>query len=379
MDKTDDLLTRSVEEILPSKDGLLNLIKGKKIRVYLGVDPTGTKLHLGHTIPLRKLQAFANLGHEAILLIGNGTVLAGDPSQRDKARSKITQEQIEENIKTWKEQAGKVVDLDKVEIKYNADWLLKLTVPDIIEIASNISAVQLFKRAMFTRRLAAGNTVMYHETFYPLLQGYDSVAMDVDLEIGGSDQTFNMLIGRELQKKMNNRNKYVLTTTLINGTDGQQMTKTTGNCIWLTDTPEEMFGKIMSISDSEIASYWTNLTDLDLQALTKLKPLEAKKKLALEIVSMYHSKNDADKAQNRFEAIFQRRERPEEIDLTVKEGSSLENALVEAGIVDSKSKAKRLVAQGGVDVDEVKVTDANTKLKSGQVVKAGKKTYIKVK
>src|SRR3989338_5798637 len=194
MDSINTVLTRGVKEILPSREGLETLIRGKKIRVYLGVDPTGSKLHLGHTIPMRKLQEFADLGHEAILVFGTGTVLVGDPSQRTQTRKKITKEEIEGNIKTWKQQAEKIIDFDKVQIKQNGDWLLKLTVPAIINIASNISSVQLFKRDMFQERIKRGDTVWTHEALYPLFQGYDSVAMDVDLEIGGTDQTFNMLI-----------------------------------------------------------------------------------------------------------------------------------------------------------------------------------------
>src|SRR3989338_6796009 len=258
MTSIEEILTKRVAQILPSKEGLAELITAKKIRVYLGVDPTGSKLHLGHTIPMRKLQEFAELGHEAILVFGTGTVLVGDPSQRAQTRKKITEEEIAENIKTWKQQAEKIIDFDKVQIKQNGDWLLKLTVPAIINIASNVSSVQLFKRDMFQERIKRGDTVGTHEALYPLFQGYDSVAMDVDLEIGGTDQTFNMLIGRELQKKMANREKYVLTTPLISGVDGQPMSKSTNNCIWLDDKPGDMFGKIMSMADTQIGEYWTN-------------------------------------------------------------------------------------------------------------------------
>src|SRR3990170_2013888 len=308
MDKVEEVLSRVVEEIFPNKASLEKLMCSKKIRVYLGVDPTGIKLHLGHSIPLRKLQEFASLGHKAILLFGTGTVLAGDPSQRGKTRLKITRKQIAENIKTWKEQAAKIIDFDKVQIKYNGDWLLKLTYTNIINIASNISSVQLFKRDMFRERIERRDTVWAHETLYPLFQGYDSVVMDVDLEIGGTDQTFNMLVGRELQKKMASRDKYVLATPLILGTNGKPMSKTSGNCIWLDDSPQDMFGKIMSITDTQIGEYWLNLTDIDPQELKSLKPLNTKKKLAFEIVKMYHGQQAAQKAQSEFESVYQKRE-----------------------------------------------------------------------
>src|SRR3990170_9086354 len=245
METIEDLLSRGVEKIYPNREALEKLLKQRKIRLYLGIDPTGSRLHLGHAILLRKLQKFAELGHEAILLIGTGTVLVGDPSQRSGARERVDEGEIQRNISTWRKQAEKILDFSKVRIKQNGDWLLKLTMKDLIAIASNISAVQLFKRDMFQERLKRGDTVWAHETLYPLLQGYDSVALDVDLEIGGTDQEFNMLIGRELQHKMKGRDKFVLTVPMILGTDGGQMSKTTGNCIWLDDTPEDMFGKIM--------------------------------------------------------------------------------------------------------------------------------------
>ena len=203
-----DVLSRQVAEILPNKKGLEALMKKKKIRLYLGIDPTGSQLHLGHTIGLRKLQQFADLGHVAILVIGTGTVLAGDPSQRDSARPRITEKEIAQNIKTWKQQAGKIITFSKVKVVQNGDWLKKLRLPDILDIASHMSATRLLQRDMFQRRLKRGDTVWTHEMLYPLLQGYDSVALDVDLEIGGTDQVFNMLVGRELQKKMNNHEKH---------------------------------------------------------------------------------------------------------------------------------------------------------------------------
>ncbi|MDP6704218.1 MAG: tyrosine--tRNA ligase, partial [archaeon] len=200
-----EVLSRQVAEILPNAADLEKVMKKKKIRLYIGIDPTGGQLHLGHTIGLRKLQQFADLGHEAILVVGTGTVLAGDPSQRDTGRSRITEKEIKENIKTWKKQAEKILDFSKIEIRQNGDWLKKLKLPEIIEIASHLSASQLFQRDMFQKRLDRGDTVWTHELLYPLLQGYDSVVMDVDLEIGGTDQVFNMLIGRDLQKRMSNR------------------------------------------------------------------------------------------------------------------------------------------------------------------------------
>ncbi|MDD2697051.1 MAG: tyrosine--tRNA ligase, partial [Candidatus Pacebacteria bacterium] len=269
--KIEEVLTRNVEEVLSNKNQLKRLMQKKRIRLYLGIDPTGTKLHLGHTITLRKLQEFADLGHEAILVIGTGTVLAGDPSLRNEARPKISEAEIKRNIRTWKSQAKKILDFSRVKIKYNGDWLVKLGLREIINIASNISAVKLFQREMFQRRIKRGDTVWCHETLYPLLQGYDSVAMDVDLEIGGTDQVFNMLIGRELQKKMRNREKFVLTCPMLLGIDGKQMSKSSGNCVWLQDSPDQMFGKIMSIPDNLIISFFDLLTNIPRSVIQKYK------------------------------------------------------------------------------------------------------------
>ncbi|PIZ88133.1 MAG: tyrosine--tRNA ligase, partial [Candidatus Nealsonbacteria bacterium CG_4_10_14_0_2_um_filter_39_15] len=244
--KISEVLTRGVVEVLPSKEALARLMKRQRIRLYLGIDPTAPRLHLGHTIPIRKLQEFAELGHEAILVIGTGTVLAGDPSAREKTRILITEKEIKKNIKDWKKQAGKVLDFSKVKIRYNGDWLLKLKLRDIVQIARHISAIKLFQRDMFQERLKKGGTVWTHETLYPLLQGYDSVALNTDLEIGGTDQVFNMLIGRELQEKMRSREKFVLTTPLVLGIDGKPMSKSSGNCVWIEDSASQMFGKIMS-------------------------------------------------------------------------------------------------------------------------------------
>lgn len=380
MDKTEQVLKRGVAEILPSRDLLKKLLDSKKIRVYLGIDPTGTHLHLGHTIPMRKLQEFADLGHEAILLIGTGTVLVGDPSQRKTAREKITKEEIDKNIKTWKEQARKVLNFDKIQIKYNGDWLLNLTYPKIAEIASNISSIQLIKRDMFQKRIKRGGTVWHHETLYPLMQGYDSVVMDVDLEIGGTDQTFNMLIGRELQKKMNGREKFVLTTPLISGTDGNPMSKSSGNCVWLDDSPNDMYGKIMSISDSQIDQYWKNLTDLPEGKLKELKPLEAKKELAGKIIKIYHGETAAQKAREGFEELFQKGGISESIPtITIKNPNiKLVDFLVENNLAPSKSEAKRLIKERAVEIGGQTVEESEVHLENNQVMRVGKKRFVRI-
>jgi len=385
MDKIEELLTRRVDQILPDRKSFETLLRsGKKIRLYQGFDPTGVKLHLGHSIGMRNLQSFVELGHEVIVLFGTGTVLVGDPSERNTGRKLITQEEIDANIETWKEQVGKIIDLSKVTIKYNGDWLIPLKLQDIIQIGSNISAVQLFKRESFSRRIKSGDTVWYHETLYPLLQGYDSVAMDVDLEIGGTDQTFNMLVGRELQKKMNNRDKFVLTNPMILGTDGNQMSKSTGNCIWLDDSPEDMYGKTMSVPDEQISVYMKMLTDIPLDEIASLQdePMQNKKRLAFEIVKQFYNNDLAQKAQLNFENTVQQKSLPEDMPaISVSGKMTLLQLLETAQLGASNSERKRLVTQGGVEIDGVKQADPQIELepKQGMVIKYGKRNFMKVK
>ena len=387
----EEVLARRVEEILPDKEGLKRLMQKRKIRLYLGVDPTGTKLHLGHTVVLRKLQEFADLGHEAALVIGTGTVLAGDPSLREEARSRISEEEIERNMKTWKDQVKKILDFSKVKIKYNGDWLLKLGLKEIINIASYISAVKLFQREMFRERLKRGDTVWMHETLYPLLQGYDSVAMDVDLEIGGSDQVFNMLIGRELQRKMKNKDKFVLTCPMLLGIDGSPMSKTSGNCVWIRDSADQMFGKIMSISDNLIISYFELLTDVPLEKINqykkvlqskKINPRDLKEELAFEITKMYHSQKAAEKAQEEFYKVFKEKELPSKIpEMTIKEESlNILELLMRLKMVPSKLEAKRLILQKGVKIEGEVQNDWRkiVKIKKEMVIQVGKRKFVKV-
>ncbi|MFH2085848.1 MAG: tyrosine--tRNA ligase [bacterium] len=379
---TNDLLTRRVAKILPSKEGLERLLASKKIRLYQGFDPTFKDLHLGHTIGFRKLMDFARAGHEVIFLFGTGTVLAGDPSERDTGRKLITQEEIDENIKTWKEQVSKIVNFDLVTIKQNGDWLTKLTLKDLIKIGSNISATQLFKRDSFTRRIAKGDVVWYHETMYPLLQGYDSVVMDVDLEIGGTDQEFNMLIGRELQKKMNNREKFVLTTPMIDGTDGKKMSKSAGNCIWLTDKPEEMYQKIMAMSDNMISTYYKLLTDIpmeEIKALDPTKPIENKKRLAYDITRQFHGAAGAQTGEKYYDTVVQPKAAPSDApEVFIKPDTPILEVLKSASLGVSNSYIKRTLEQGGVEVDGVCVTDP-TSTTTGKLIKFGKRTFRKIK
>lgn len=384
----DTLLTRRVEKILPDPTGLQKELGKRKLRLYIGADPTGN-LHIGHSLGFRKLMEFAEAGHEAILLFGTGTVLVGDPSLRDNARKLITQAEIDANISTWKEQVSSIVDFGKIKVKKNGDWLTKLTLKDFVSIGSHISAVQLFKRESFARRLAYGDTVWYHETMYPLLQGYDSVAMDVDLEIGGTDQEFNMLMGRELQKKINNKEKWVLTTPLLMGTDGQKMSKSVGNCIWMTDTPEDMYGKTMTVRDELLNQYFDLLTNLGLEELKEVEyrlksganPRKIKARLAKEIVTIYHSPKAADSAQEAFNRTFRDNKLPEEITQVTVEGSHWQTVdlLLKADLAESKSQARRLLEQGSIRLNQEKTNAPSLNVKTGDVLQVGKRSFRKLK
>lgn len=384
MDKIDEILTRRVAKVLPNKDGLKKLMHGKKIRLYQGFDPTGGRLHLGHSVGIRKLMDFANAGHEVIFLFGTGTVLVGDPSQRDTGRKLITQEEIDENIKGWKDQVAPLVDFSKVMIKQNGDWLTKLDLKGIINIASKISSVQLFKRESFQRRIKKGDTVWYHETMYPLLQGYDSVAMDVDLEIGGTDQEFNMLVGRELVRKMLDKEKYVLTTPMIVGTDGNQMSKSTGNCVWLNDTPNDMFGKLMGLPDNQITTYLEMTTNMPMEKIVKIKdaldkneihPLEAKKILGVAVVTELYNAEKALQAKEYFEKTFQKGEA--DFNDKVKNLGTLQKTLVQIDGM-SGTEVRRLLSQNAVDVDGEVITNPSFELKGGEKIKVGKRVFVKV-
>ncbi|MGD9129897.1 MAG: tyrosine--tRNA ligase [Candidatus Woesebacteria bacterium] len=392
----EEILNRGVSEILPNKNSLVKLMNERKIRLYLGIDPTGAFLHLGHAVALRKLQQFAELGHQVILLIGNGTVKIGDPTGRDSSRPMLTDKQIEENFKNWKKQASKILDFDKIEIRHNGDWLDKLSLPEVIKLMAKSTVQQLIERDMFQERIKKGLPIHGHEILYPLLQGYDSVAMDVDLEIGGTDQTFNMMMGRTLQKIYNNKEKWVLTTPIINGTDGRKMSKSFSNYVSLTENPENMYGKLMSMSDEMITEYFKVLTDVPLSEIEEMEkaiqagenPMTFKKKLAFSITQDLHSEEDAKKAQEHFEKTVQNRE----IEVTASSNPIEEKQAKIISLIEecpskrSKSDLRRLVEQGGItiffkDGSSKKVSDANELLQVDQIdkIKVGKREVYQIK
>jgi len=360
------------------------LLSGRKLRVYYGIDPTSPLLHLGHSIVLRKLAALADLGHDVILLIGDFTARIGDPTDKAAVRKPLTAKQVKENMKTYRAQAAKILDFGKIEIKYNSRWLCKLSSEDWIKLASHFSVFRLLERDMFKRRMKERKTIGLHEFLYPLMQGYDSVAMDVDLEIAGSDQLFNMLAGRALQKIYHSKDKDVLTTRLLPGTDGRKMSKTYGNFIALTAKPNEMYGKIMSIKDELIGQYVELCTDLKISRQEIAKhPRQAKAKLAKEIVRLYHSERAAVKAEKEFVRVFKSKGAPSKMPefKTKKKTYPILDLLKDSGLAGSKSQAKQLVLGRGVKVNGKTQPDWRKfiELKNGDVLQAGKRRFIKIK
>ena len=391
-DKITEILERGVSEVIVRKELEARLRGKEKITLYLGIDPTGSRLHLGHAIALRKLRDFQRLGHRVIFLIGSFTALIGDTSDKDSPRQPMTLEQIEENFKTYKAQASKILDFSKIELKYNGDWLSKLNFKDILELANKFTVQQMIEREMYRKRIAEGKPIGLHEFLYPLMQGYDSVAMDVDLEVGGNDQLFNMLAGRTLQKAINNRNKHVLTVKLLEGVDGRKMSKTYGNTINITDEPNEQYGRIMSMKDELILQYFELCTDVPMSEIEEIKnelksgenPKNVKMRLAREIITLYHDKKAAETAEEEFIKVFQKKDLPSEIaEKTMpKKLYGICELLFETGLADSKGSARRLVEGGGVSIDKKRVADPKTEVNLGKkaiLIKVGKRHFLKVK
>ncbi|PJC36525.1 tyrosine--tRNA ligase [Candidatus Peregrinibacteria bacterium CG_4_9_14_0_2_um_filter_53_11] len=391
-DAITDLLERGVSEVIVRSELEKRLRSGPPIKLYHGIDPTGSRLHIGHAIPLRKLRAFQELGHEVVMLIGSFTALIGDTSDKNSMRPAITQEEIEENFKTYKEQASKILDFSKVEIRYNGDWLGKLDLKDLLQLANKFTVQQMIERDMYQKRLKEGKPIGLHEFLYPLMQGYDSVAMDVDLEIGGNDQLFNMLAGRTLQRVLKDREKHVMTLQLLEGTDGRKMSKTYNNVINITDEPNEQYGKIMSIKDELIIRYFELCTDLPPEEIRELEatlkagknPRDLKMRLGRELVTLYHGAEAAEQAEREFISVFQKGSKPTEMpefELTEKE-IGIMDLIVELKLASSKSEARRLVEGGGVSINDEKISDREAAIQlSGEwkTIQVGKRRFAKVK
>jgi len=385
----DEILSRGVDEVI-TKEGLEKKLKsGKQLRVKLGIDPTGSDLHIGHAVVLRKLKQFQDLGHKVILLIGDYTAMIGDPSGRDKTRPVLSEKDVKHNMKTYLAQAAKVLDVKKAEIRHNSEWYAKPGFTSLLmDLTSRITVARILERDDFQKRLKEGSDIQMQEIMYPLLQGYDSVALKADVELGGSDQKFNLLMGRKLQKKYNQPEQDILTMQLLEGVDGERkMSKSYGNYIALADSPEDMFGKVMSIPDTLIKKYFELATEVPAAEIDKIigemkagtNPRDAKIRLATEIVKLYRGEKEAEVAKENFIKVFSQKEKPEEILNFDVKSKNIIDILVEINFAPSRSEAKRLIEQGGVKIDDKVISDINFSLASGEhLVQKGKRFFAKV-
>lgn len=392
MDDVASLLTRGVANIIPSKELLeKELRSGKKLNIYLGIDPTAVNIHLGHAVLLRKLQAFADLGHNVTFLVGDFTALIGDTSDKESERPQLTQDQIQENLETYKSQAEKVLDFSKIKIKFNSEWLSELKFTDIVKLTQHFSLGDFISRELIKKRLGSGGKIGLHEVLYPVMQGYDSYHLQTDVQLGGTDQTFNMQAGRTLIKDFNNKESFVVTSVFLSGTDGRKMSKTWGNAIWLTDSHEQMYGKVMSLRDDLIVEYFTLATNTPINEIQKIEeeikngenPMNVKKRLAAKIVEMYHGHDKALEAEEGFVSVVQHKETPKDIEeMQITLNQPLSKFVIEKGLVESMSEWKRLVEQNGITVDEKKIDNpfVNTNdISNESILRIGKRKYVRIK
>ncbi len=378
--KIDEILSTGVEDIFVKENLKKQLMSGKVLRVKLGIDPTGPKIHLGRAIPLRKLRAFQDLGHKAVLIVGDFTATIGDPSDKLEKRPILTTKKIKENMKDYKKQIGKIIDLKKAEFVYNSKWLGKLGFKEISELAESFSLQQMSKRRNFQDRLEKDEEISLRELFYPLMQGYDSVVVKADIELGGFDQLFNVKAGRTIQKHYGMPEQDILTIQMLEGTDGRKMSSSWGNVISIVDEPNDMFGKIMSVKDELIEKYFKLCTDIK-DIPQNENPRDNKIILGYEIVKTYHGEKKAKEAQENFINTFQKKEIPDEIEeIKVGEGEMLVEILVSKNILDSKSEWRRLVEQNAIhDLEnDTRITDVNFKVEKNITLKIGKKKFIKI-
>lgn len=395
-------LMRGVAEVIP-EDGLRERLEkahaeNRPLRVKLGIDPTASDIHLGFAVVLRKLRQFQDLGHLACLVIGDFTAMIGDPSGRSKTRPILTREEIEANVRTYQQQLYRILDPARTELYYNGDWFLKMTFPDVIRLASQYTVARVLERDDFSKRFAEGLPIGIHELLYPLCQGYDSVQIRADIELGGTDQKFNNLVGRDLQRAAGQDPQVVLLMPLLVGTDGtEKMSKSLGNYIGIAEPPEEQFGKLMSIPDELMESYYRLCTDVpeeEIEAIFRgiaqgtVHPMDAKLRLAREVVTLYHGEGAARAAEEEFKRVFRHHELPEEIPELIVPLEELQEGRIWivrlirlAGFAASNQEARTLIAQGAVSLDGERITDPNLDLepKDGAVLRVGKRRFARVR
>lgn len=382
--KIDELLSRGVRDAIVKEDLKKKLLSGKKLRIKYGIDPTGPKIHLGRASTMRKLAKFQELGHQVVLIIGDFTAQVGDASDKESERPMLEKEQVQENMKDYLDQLSRIFDISQAEINYNSQWLGKLDFNDICRLADNFSVAEMLDRENFSQRFKNGKRISLREFMYPLMQGFDSVAIKADVEIGGTDQLFNVLAGRTLQKAQGQEPQNILTFELLEGTDGRKMSTSWGNVILITDSPTEMFGKVMSIKDELIEKYFRICTDVELKNLGAklLFPREAKLELASEIVKIYHGPGAAQEAQEHFVKVFSQKEMPLDApEAKAEKGERLIDFLEKSGLAKSKGEAKKKILQKGVSLGEELIENLDFILNedcNGKIIKVGKKLFRKI-
>ncbi|MCK9186091.1 tyrosine--tRNA ligase [Candidatus Gracilibacteria bacterium] len=387
-----NLLERGVADVIVKEELEKKLNSGKKLRIKFGIDPTGSDLHIGHGVVLRKLKQFQDRGDTTILLIGDYTARIGDPTGKSETRKTLTEEQIKENMKHYIEQASKILDVKKLEIRYNSEWFAKMSMAQILELTAKRTVSQMLQREDFKNRLKNNQDISLTELLYPIMQGYDSVMLESDVELGGTDQTFNMLVGRDLQKAYGCKTvQDIITVPILEGTDGvEKMSKTYNNYIGFAESPKEIYGKAMSIPDNLITKYFELATDVEFEELKNIEkalksgenPKNLKMRLARELVTLYHNEASAKTAEKEFTEIFSNKGKPEDIEKIKIPGKKhkLIDLLVETKLTTSKSEAKRLIEQGGLKVDDEKIVEIDSELdiSKERLIQAGKRKFIKV-
>ncbi len=388
--KIEELLTRGVENIFPTREFLEKELKsGRQLSLYTGYDPTAPTLHIGHGITLMKLRQFQDLGHKIIMLIGDFTGMIGDPTDKTATRKQLTRDEVLENCREYERQASQILSFsgaNPAEIKFNSEWLGKMNFADVLELSSKFTVQRMLERDMFQERIKEGKPIYIHEFMYPLMQGYDSVAMDVDGEVGGNDQTFNMLAGRDLMKEIKNKEKFVLTLKLLVDNSGKKMGKSEGNMIAMSDSPEDMFGKVMSWSDEMILRGFELCTKVSMEEIKVLEksmaegenPRNLKLRLAFEVTKSFLGESASEQGKEHFSKVISGKEKPEDMPEVKPSSYDVITVLIESKITSSKSEARQVIQQGGVRLNDQKVEGFETIVKPGDVLQKGSRFFVKV-
>lgn len=388
----DVILKRRVAEVVVAEELRKKLESGKKLRIKFGADPSRPDLHLGHSVVFNKLKEFQALGHTIIFLIGDYTGLIGDPSGKSKTRPQLSEAEVKENAKTYLDQVGKVLDVSRAEVRFNSEWFKKMSFAELLRLTAHFTTARILERDDFAKRFKSGIDIGLHELLYPVMQAYDSVALKADVELGGTDQKFNLLAGRELQKKMGQAPQDIMTMKILVGLDGhEKMSKSLDNYIGISESPNEQFGKVMSLPDEQIIPYFELATEISDGEMTEIKkeltgdrnPRDLKIKLGKEIVKLYHGKKAADIAAAEFAKVFSKKEKPTEMpEVIIKPGQwAILDLLSEAGLIKSKGEGRRLIEQGGVKINDRVIKDWQGRVVIGQgtIIQVGKRKFIRVK